>query len=85
MVADGVDGVSNLRSIRTGNLRPAPAELTPALADRFVALAGQLAVHSNRSPRDASVAGSGRTNGESHAPTFAAEEAGRDSTEGRKW
>lgn len=44
--------MSNLRPIPLGNLRPAPATLTPAVVERFLALADQLGTHSNLSPRD---------------------------------
>jgi hypothetical protein len=76
-VEQGADGVSDLRPIVPGNLRPAPAELTPQLVDRFLSLADALATP--KSPLDASVAPSGRTAGDvqAQAPLIAAAEAGR--------
>jgi len=74
--------VSNLRPIRTGNLRAAPAGLTPDLVGRFLALADMLGGHTDPFPQDASIAASGRTPGDVQAPMIAAEEAGRDSISG---
>jgi len=68
--------MSNLRPIQLGNLRTAPASLTPVVVGRFLDLADQLTTTTNQSPTDASIAASGRTNGDFHAPIVAAE-AGR--------
>lgn len=65
--------MSNLRPIQPGNLRPAPADLTPQLVERFLALGDQLRAHSNQSPMDASIAASGRTTGDFLPPIDAAE------------
>lgn len=72
--------MSGLRPIRMGNLRPAPADLTPLLVGRFLALADMLGGHSDPFPLDASIAASGRSNGDVQVLLVAAEEAGRDST-----
>lgn len=47
------------RTHRTGNLRPAPIGLTTDIVGRFLALGDALAA--SKSPLDASVAPSGRT------------------------
>lgn len=74
--------MTNLRPIRAGNLRPAPAGLTPEIVGRFLSLADLLGGQRDPFPQDASIAASGRTTGDVHAPLVAAEEAGRDTTLG---